>query len=121
MTQSMSPPRPATAAAGPLVDATRFAADAPHIRQSAAGHHMYEKLISIWATGLIEAAYDLGVFERLTVAPVTSDALAAQLGTEPRATRVLCAALMVYGVLTCDGDGRFAVPADVALCFVDGG
>jgi SAM-dependent methyltransferase len=115
------PSPPAGGGAGPLVDGTHLVGgSSPHLRQSAAAHRMYEHLISIWATGVIEAAHDLGVFERLAIAPATSDKLAAQLGTDARAMRVLCDALAVYGVLDRGEDGFSASP-DVVACFVDDG
>ncbi|MFC0037638.1 class I SAM-dependent methyltransferase [Actinomadura rayongensis] len=118
MTQPLTPlsTRPA-----PLVDPRPFATGTPAARQSATAHRVYEALIAMWSTGVIEAGHDLGLFERLATGPATVPELAADLGADPRATRVLCDALVVYGVLERGDHGRFAMPADIAACLLADG
>lgn len=64
-----------------------------------AAHHLYESLIQLWSPGVIEAAHDLGVFTALADGPATARGLAAALGTDTHATRVLLEALVVFRVL----------------------
>lgn len=70
--------------------------DAPVIREA---HRWYEYLISLWAPGVIEAAFDLGVFTALAEGPLTAKALAAEVHSDPDATRVLLDGLYAYDLL----------------------
>lgn len=78
-------------------------AGSPHERAIVAAHRVYERLVSLWAPGAIEAAYDLGVFEALAQ-PRTAADVARSLGTDPVATRQLLDALCVYEVVVADPD-----------------
>lgn len=88
--------------------------------QSVVAHSIYERLISLWTTGVIEAAQDIGVFKELIHEPATGEVLADRLGSDRRITRVLCDALAVYGILDRRGT-EFALSKEVAECFVEGG
>ena len=83
---------------------------------------MYEHLIALWAPGVIEAAYDLGVFQSLAERPLTSAEVADARGTDPRATRVLLDALYAYDLLerTSDLHGTpiYVLPEEARRCLL---
>jgi SAM-dependent methyltransferase len=90
-----------------------------------AAHLLYEKLIGLWAPTLIEAAHELGVFTELANGPAAASGLAAALGTDDRATRVLLDALYAYGLLTRGGSARqghlYALSPSYRECLLPGG
>jgi 2-polyprenyl-3-methyl-5-hydroxy-6-metoxy-1,4-benzoquinol methylase len=59
-----------------------------------------EALFEPAAARILVAGVRLGIFERLVSGPIASDALAAELGTEPGATELLLGALDGLGYLT---------------------
>ena len=64
---------------------------------------LYELVAGYHATNLLEIARELGAWEALTQSPgLTSEALAARLGTHPFYTDVLCRTAFAFGLL--DGD-----------------
>ncbi|MFI6339617.1 methyltransferase [Streptomyces sp. NPDC050535] len=106
---------PARPSLRPLVDTALLSGTSPTARTVVEEtHRLYEHLIGLWAPGVIEAAHDLGLFERLAPEPATGDVLAAALGTDPQATRVLLDALTAYDVVTRvvgeDGTVTYALP-----------
>lgn len=68
---------------------------------------------------ILAAAADLDVFTALGDSPATAAALAARIGADPRATRVLLDALAALGLLAKRGD-NFVVPPDVAELLTEG-
>ncbi|MFL6123026.1 class I SAM-dependent methyltransferase [Actinophytocola sp.] len=108
----------------PLVDTTLLS-NAPGARDVGAAHRLYEHLISLWAPGVIEAAHDLGVFERLADGPTTSARLAADLGTDGQATRVLLDALAAYDIVRRgpgeNGAVAYTLPDELRECLLPDG
>jgi SAM-dependent methyltransferase len=106
----------------PLVDTALLPGSSAAV---GAAHRVYEHLISLWAPGVIEAAHDLGVFQRLAAGPVTSAGLATHLGTDRRATRVLLDALAAYDIVGrgrgADGTVTYALPDDLRDCLLPDG
>lgn len=90
-----------------------------------AAHRMYEHLIGIWATGVIEAAHDLGAFTALIAAPATAGELSTRLGTDLRATRVLLDGLAAYDVVersrAADGQAVYTLPPEMHDVFAPEG
>lgn len=88
-------------------------------------HRWYEHLISLWAPGVIEAAHDLGIFAMLAGGPLTHAELAAGLGTDPRATRVLLDGLYAYDLLerTWDSTGAlvYVLSGEARECLLPDG
>jgi len=78
-------------------------ATSAHERAILAAHRVYERLVSLWAPGAIEAAYDLGVYDVLAQ-PRTAGEVALLLETDPAGTRQLLDALCVYEVVVADGE-----------------
>ncbi len=62
---------------------------------------------------VLTAAADLDVFSPLYEKPMTAQALARELGTNPRATTILLDALVAFELLTKQ-DSDYSVPEDVA-------
>ncbi|WP_035800010.1 class I SAM-dependent methyltransferase [Kitasatospora mediocidica] len=106
----------------PLVDTELLPSPTGEIR---AAHRLYEHLIGMWATGVIEAAQDLGAFAALTVAPATASGLSELLGTDLRATRVLLDGLYAYDVVErsrgADGQAVYTLPAELHQVFAPDG
>ncbi|MFD8006062.1 methyltransferase family protein [Streptomyces mirabilis] len=102
----------------PLVDNQLISCHADEIR---ATHRLYEHLIGIWATGVIEAAQDLGVFAALAKAPSTAAELANLLNTDLRATRVLLDGLHAYDIVArsrgVDGQAVYTLPTELHRVF----
>jgi SAM-dependent methyltransferase len=104
-------------------------ADSPGERRTIrAAHRWYEHLIALWAPGLIEAAHDLGVYECLADRPRTGSEVAATLGTDPRATRIMLEGLCAYELLERaasprgdDGDPVYVLAQETAECLLPGG
>jgi SAM-dependent methyltransferase len=96
--------------------------DARVIREA---HRWYEHLIALWAPGMIEAAYDLGVFAMLASGPLTHAELAEKLQADPHATRVLLDGLSAYGLLerTWDTAGAliYVLPPAASECLLPDG
>jgi hypothetical protein len=108
-----------------LADATLLPAGDGEARVIREAHRWYEHLISLWAPGVIEAAHDLGVFAILADGALTHAELAGQLGTDPRATRVLLDGLYAYGLLerTWDTTGAlvYVLPPEARECLLPDG
>ncbi|MEU4770411.1 class I SAM-dependent methyltransferase, partial [Actinosynnema sp. NPDC023794] len=111
-------PDPASSGVHPLVDTARLGGASDVVR---AAHRVYEHLISLWAPGLIEAAHDLGVFIRLAAGPATAPELAAALGADERATRVMLDGLYAYDLLERLPDARYELPAPMRECLLPDG
>jgi SAM-dependent methyltransferase len=90
-----------------------------------AAHRLYEHLLGLWAPGVIEAAFDLGVFVALADGvPVTSAHLAEKLNSDPRGMRVLLDALAAYEMLersTTNGTVHYGLNAELADCLLPDG
>jgi SAM-dependent methyltransferase len=72
---------------------------------------LYDLIAGYHATHLLEIARELGVWEALAGSPgLTSDALAARLGTHPPYTDVLCRTAFAFGLLDREGDGWRLAP-----------
>jgi SAM-dependent methyltransferase len=72
---------------------------------------LYDLIAGYHATNLIEIARELGAWESLTQSPgLTSEALAARLGTHPFYTDVLCRTAFSFGLLDREGDGWRMAP-----------
>jgi SAM-dependent methyltransferase len=72
---------------------------------------LYELIAGYHATNLLEIARELGVWEALARRPgLTSEELAAQLGTQPFYTDVLCRTAFSFGLLDRDGAGWRMAP-----------
>lgn len=88
-------------------------------------HRWYEHLIALWAPGVIEAAYDLGVFAALASGPLTHAELAGEIGADPHATRVLLDGLYAYGLLerTWESTGAllYVLPPAARECLLPDG
>jgi hypothetical protein len=67
---------------------------------------LYDLIAGYHATNLLEVARQLGVWEALAARPgLTSEELAARLGTQPFYTDVLCRTAFSFGLLDRDGEG----------------
>jgi predicted O-methyltransferase YrrM len=80
-----------------------------------------EVLQAAWSfqrASVLTAAADLNVFSALDGKPMTADALADELGTDPRATSILLDALAALEFLTKQ-DGDYSVPEDLAELLSD--
>jgi SAM-dependent methyltransferase len=88
-------------------------------------HRWYEHLISLWAPGIIEAAFDLGVFTALAEGPKTAAEVANDICSDPDATRVLLNGLSAYDLLqrvTTDSDAPvYILPTETRECLLPGG
>jgi len=73
---------------------------------------------SFQPASVLTAAADLDVFSRLHEKPSTAQALAGELGTDPRATRILLDALAALEFLTKQGSD-YSVPEDVAMLLTE--
>jgi SAM-dependent methyltransferase len=108
----------------PLVDETLLPSGPGEPAIVRAAHRWYEHLIALWAPGIIEAAFDLGVFEALAGASLTSAELAEALSLDHRATRVLLNALYAYDLLgrerNTDGVPVYVLPEDAQGCLLPG-
>jgi Dimerisation domain len=72
---------------------------------------LYELVAGYHATNLLEIARELGAWEALTQSPgLTSEALAARLGTQPFYTDVLCRTAFAFGLLDREGAGWRMAP-----------
>jgi SAM-dependent methyltransferase len=72
---------------------------------------LYELIAGYHATNLLEIARELGVWEALARRPgLTSEELAARLGTQPFYTDVLCRTAFSFGLLDRDGAGWRMAP-----------
>ena len=72
---------------------------------------LYELIAGYHATNLLEIARELGVWEALARHPgLTSEELAARLGTQPFYTDVLCRTAFSFGLLDRDGAGWRMAP-----------
>jgi SAM-dependent methyltransferase len=72
---------------------------------------LYELIAGYHATNLLEIARELGVWEALARRPgLTSEELAALLGTQPFYTDVLCRTAFSFGLLDRDGAGWRMAP-----------
>jgi SAM-dependent methyltransferase len=78
---------------------------------------LYDLIAGYHVTHLLEIARELGVWEALVRAPgLTSEGLAAELGTDPFYTDVLCRTAFSFGLLEREGPGwRMAAHFDQIL------
>jgi SAM-dependent methyltransferase len=78
---------------------------------------LYDLIAGYHVTHLLEIARELGVWEALVRAPgLASDGLAAELGTDPFYTDVLCRTAFSFGLLEREGPGwRMAAHFDQIL------
>lgn len=78
---------------------------------------LYDLIAGYHVTNLIEVAREVGVWEAITAHPgIASAALAAELGTDPEYTDVICRTAFAFGLLARDGDGwRMAPHMDAIL------
>ena len=78
---------------------------------------LYDLIAGYHVTHLLEIARELGVWEALVRAPgLTSEGLAAELGTDPFYTDVLCRTAFAFGLLEREGPGwRMAAHFDQIL------
>ncbi|SRR5579884_613947 len=87
-------------------------------------HKVYEHLIALWAPAILEAAYDLRVFEGLARGPLQSKELAKMLQIEERGMRILLDALYTYRfierTLTRDDEHIYSLTPDMQQCLVQG-
>ncbi len=79
---------------------------------------LLEKVRGFQAACIISAAAELDVFTAFEGRPATAEALAGEVGADPRATTVLLDALVALALLTKEGD-TYAVPPDVADLLTD--
>ncbi len=80
-----------------------------------------EVLQAAWSfqrASVLTAAADLNVFSVLDGKPMTADALACELGTDPRATSILLDALAALEFVTKQGDD-YSAPEDLAELLSD--
>jgi 2-polyprenyl-3-methyl-5-hydroxy-6-metoxy-1,4-benzoquinol methylase len=77
----------------------------------------FETLNAHQRTAALKGALDLELFTAIGEGAHTVDAIAARIGGQPRATRILCDFLTVAGFLTKD-NGNYALTQDSAL-FLD--
>ncbi|MEU8783900.1 class I SAM-dependent methyltransferase [Streptomyces sp. NPDC048637] len=108
----------------PLVDTSLLPSGTHTDKVVRTAHKFYEHLIGLWAPAIMEAAYDVGVFEALAAGPLTADDLATALRTDPRTTRVLLDALYAYDVIDRirGVDGFFyLLSAEAEECLLPGG
>jgi SAM-dependent methyltransferase len=107
-----------------LMDARLLTGDGADDGVVRAAHRLYEHLLGLWAPGVIEAAFDLGVFGVLADGPATADALAARLDADRRGMRVLLDALSAYDMIervVTDGTVRYSVRPELLACFAPDG
>jgi SAM-dependent methyltransferase len=72
---------------------------------------LYDLIAGYHATNLLEVARQPGVWEALAARPgLTSEELAARLGTQPFYTDVLCRTAFSFGLLDRDGEGWRMAP-----------
>jgi SAM-dependent methyltransferase len=72
---------------------------------------LYDLVAGYHATHLVEIARELGAWQALSQSPgLSSEALAAQLGTDPFYTDVLCRTSFAFGLLDRDGSGWRMAP-----------
>jgi hypothetical protein len=78
---------------------------------------LYDLIAGYHVTHLMEIARELGVWQALVHGPgLTSEGLAAELGTDPFYTDVLCRTAFSFGLLERDGPGwRMAAHFDQIL------
>ncbi len=80
-----------------------------------------EVLQAAWSfqrASVLTAAADLNVFSALDGKPMSADALAGELGTDPRATTILLDALAALEFVTKQGDD-YSIPEDLAELLSD--
>jgi SAM-dependent methyltransferase len=100
-------PSPGTGLA-PLVDSAKLVSDPRDTAVVRASHRIYEHLIAMFAPGMIEAAFDLGVFTALADGPATVADLAGRLDADAQGLRMLLDGLYCYEIVhrkAGDGDG----------------
>ncbi len=91
--------------------------------QSPPGADSPEKLIGIlqsfMGSAALKAGIDLEIFTHISHGADTADKIAAAKGLTPRAARILCDALLAFGVLG-KADGRYTLPPAVQMLLVKG-
>lgn len=107
-----------------LVDSSRLTGAGEQAGVVHAAHRVYEHLLGLWAPGVIEAAFDLGVFECLAQGPATARQLAERLDADPRGMRVLLDAVSAYRVVERSfvaDVATYTLPAELRECLLPGG
>ncbi|MFE6049547.1 class I SAM-dependent methyltransferase [Kitasatospora sp. NPDC056446] len=119
-----STPLPETGVA-PLVDSSKLIGDPRDGAVVRASHRVYEHLIAMFAPGMIEAAFDLGVFVALADGPATPTDLAGRLDADAHGLRVLLDGLYCYEIVlrerTEDGQDVYRLVDGMAECLLPGG
>lgn len=104
-----------------LVDQDLLSSASPVDRTVKAAHAVYQHLIALWIPGIIEAAYDLAVFEELTKGPADALALANTLKSDLRGMRILLDALYALGMIVrvhdANGTHRYSLTQELQACF----
>lgn len=83
----------------PLVDGSKLISDPQDRPVLRAAHRIYEHLIAMFAPGIIDAAFELGVFTVLAEGPASAADLASQLDADPQGLRVLLDGLYSYEIV----------------------
>jgi SAM-dependent methyltransferase len=108
-----------------LVDQSLLATASFEDRAVKAAHKVYEHLIALWMPGIIEAAYDLAVFDELAKGPVDAFALARTLQCDLRGMRILLDALYALGLIERLQDSEdaqlYRLPSELQPCLLPGG
>ena len=81
---------------------------------------LFEISNAFFAPKALLCASGLGVFDALDGGPLDAPSLAAKLGTEPRATRILLDALAAIDVVEPGADGRYANGPEASRYLVGG-
>jgi SAM-dependent methyltransferase len=78
---------------------------------------LYDLIAGYHLTNLIEVAREVGAWERITAQPgISSAMLAAEIGTDPEYTEILCRTAFAFELLDREGDGwRMAPHMDAIL------
>ena len=78
---------------------------------------LYDLIAGYHLTNLIEVAREVGAWDRISASPgIDSTTLAAELGTDPNYTEVLCRTAFAFELLQREGDGwRMAPHMDAIL------
>jgi predicted TPR repeat methyltransferase len=109
----------------PLVDTALLPAGSAGQEIVSTAHRIYEHLISLWAPGIIETSFDLGIFDELAKGPATSQEVAQALGTNSKATRVLLDGLRAYRLLETSSNEHgalvYVLPDSVRACMLPDG
>jgi SAM-dependent methyltransferase len=118
---------PSAVSMAPLVDSTKLLCDPWDSAVVRASHRIYEHLIAMFAPGLIDSAFELGVFTALAKGPATAACLAQQLDADPHGVRILLDGLSCYEIvlreqdLDLDPEHRYRLAPGMAECLLPDG